>query len=235
MNSFNYDPTCIADIVFGNDDSKQIIEDIVSGLMPFPMSGKTAILLYGTYGSGKTALARLLSEAIEQGKCGDGLNMDYELFKCQQGHTSTEIITLTKKLLDLTSWNRSGYYYFVFDEVDNLSKAAQGAMKTIMNTNRGIFILTTNNLSNLDKGMKDRSILVEMNAASDSAFLPLAHRICTDEGGVLAETQLLSIISKCNGSFRNVVSNVCLAARRQVRNRQAQAMAITAISSAAKK
>jgi hypothetical protein len=37
--------------------------------------------------------------------------------------------------------------YLIFDEVDNLSKLAQGSMKTMLNNKRAVFILTTNNIA----------------------------------------------------------------------------------------
>jgi len=61
--------------------------------------------------------------------------------------------------------------------VDNLTKAAQAGLKTTLNSPRGTFILTTNNISQLDKGVKDRCVLVEMNAATGAEYLPLARRI----------------------------------------------------------
>jgi DNA polymerase III delta prime subunit len=68
----------------------------------------------------------------------------------------------------------SGKHYYIFDEVDNLSKTAQAGLKTTLNSQRGTFILTTNNISQLDKGVKDRCVLVEMNAATDAEYLALA-------------------------------------------------------------
>ena len=57
-----------------------------------------------------------------------------------------------------------------------------------MNTKRAIFILTTNNISSLDKGLKDRCVLVEMNAAKDSQYLPIARKVAADLNVVLNDT-----------------------------------------------
>jgi DNA polymerase III delta prime subunit len=133
------------------------------------------------------------------------------------------------------SLNASQQHYFIFDEVDNLSKLAQGGLKTTLNSKRAVFILTTNNISKLDKGVKDRCVLIEMNAASDSAFLPLARRIASDAGVVLNDAELIAAISGNDGSFRSVSFNVvrqCLHTARQ--NTAAVAIAASAIEQAAK-
>lgn len=135
------------------------------------------------------------------------------------------------------SFNASGRHYYIFDEVDNLSKAAQAGLKTTLNSARGAFILTTNNISQLDRGVKDRCLLVEMNAATDAEYLPLARRITADEGVVLNDTQLLAAIAGNGGSFRSVIYSVLLLAKRTSRQTQAAASiaAATIQQAAAKK
>lgn len=218
MNPIKYQPQSLSEFVFGNEDSQQLIEDIVSGALPFPFEGKTGILLFGTYGTGKTTLANLLPALIEQGQTGETLSIQAEFFGCQLGHTGTSILDLVKQQLSFISFNRSGLRYYIFDEVDSLSKQAQSGLKTTLNNQQGAFILTTNNISQLDKGVKDRCVLVEMNAAADADFLPLARRIAADEGVVLNNAQLLAAIAGNSGSFRSIIFSVMRLTRRVKRD-----------------
>jgi DNA polymerase III gamma/tau subunit len=229
MNTTKYQPHTFGQIVFANDESRQLLEDIVTGVMPFPFEGKTGILLYGTFGSGKTTLARLLPEAIEQGQTRQSLAMPAEFFGCQQGHVGTAFTAMVEKHTSKTSFNASGLHYFIFDEVDSLSKTAQAGMKTTLNSPRSVFILTTNNISQLDKGVKDRCVLIDMNAPPDTAFLPLARQIAADENVVLNDAQLLTAIAGNNGSFRSVIFQVLRLAKRTARQNDIAATAAAAV------
>jgi DNA polymerase III delta prime subunit len=138
--------------------------------------------------------------------------------------------------LSVSSFNKSKLHYYIFDEVDSLSKTAQAGLKTTLNSPRAVFVLTTNNISQLDKGVKDRCVLVEMNAAKDTDFLPLARRIAADEGVVLSDTQLLSVITGNAGSFRSVIFAVLRFAKRAKRQTEEAAnIAAASLQRAAKK
>ena len=209
-----YEPKTINDIIWGNSESRLRIEDIVSGAEALPYCGKSAILLYGVFGTGKTTLANLLPNAIEKGRSKEDLAIEADFIACQQGFNGPQVMSLIERVLSKTSFNASGLHYFVLDEVDNLTKLAQQSLKSALNTNRGIFILTTNNISELDKGLKDRCVLVEMNAAAISDYLPLAKNLVSDMGVVMSDDDLLPTISAAKGSLRNLIHNVERLARR---------------------
>ena len=210
-----YEPKTINDIIWGNAESRLRIEDIVSGAEALPYCGKSAILLYGVFGTGKTTLANLLPNAIEKGRSNEDLAVEADFIACQQGFNGPQVMSLIERVLSKTSFNASGLHYFVLDEVDNLTKLAQQSLKSALNTNRGIFILTTNNISELDKGLKDRCVLVEMNAAAVSDYLPLAKNLVSDMGVVMSDDDLLPTISAAKGSLRNLIHNVERLARRR--------------------
>ena len=211
----NHEPQTIDDIIFGNNESKLRIEDIVSGAEELPYSGKSAILLYGVFGTGKTTLAKMLPNHIEYGKTKEELVWDPVFIGCQQGFNGPQVMARIDAILTKSSFNVSGLHYIILDEVDNLTKQAQQSLKSALNTTRGVFILTTNNVSELDKGLLDRCILVEMNAANPNAYLDIARSIADEAGVALSNEELLPTIQAANGSFRNLFHNVSRLARRK--------------------
>ena len=58
-------PNCIDDFIFSNLNERNLLEMILTRKLPFPLAGKTGILLHGIWGTGKTTLAQLLPELIE--------------------------------------------------------------------------------------------------------------------------------------------------------------------------
>jgi DNA polymerase III delta prime subunit len=202
-----YVPKDIKDVIFNSATEKQTVMDIVSGKMPFPFAGKNGILLYGLWGTGKTTLAQLLPDAIERAK--GGTDSGYTLIKCIQGTNGSIMMNKIINQAEFVSMTYSGYHYFVIDEVDNLTEAAMASLKSAMNMPNTIFIITTNHIDKVERGVINRCEEIEFNAAPAEDWLPLANRVLKDMKikGVSDEV-LVEVIDTCKGSARDILTSV---------------------------
>jgi len=201
----HYTPKGLQDVVFHSDAARTMLEDLVSGDIGFPLSGKNGVILYGIQGTGKSALARILPSLIEQARGGMDANENFYNIS-QGGDNGAKTIETIKTIAKYQPLGQ--FHYFVLDEVDNLLPASMASLKVAMNTNpkQTILIYTTNKIAAIDKGVMDRCLKVEFNAASSLAWLPRFKQVLAAYGITgKDDAKLLAIINHCNGSARDIM------------------------------
>jgi replication-associated recombination protein RarA len=211
LQTTNYDsPSKLEDFYFSNDRERKKLADIVYGRKHFPFASINGILLWGTFGSGKTTLARLLPSLIEQHayEVGDATTRGH-FIDCRNAQRGSETMKQLEKIVGTFAFfTKSRYHYVILDEVDNLTALTQRTLKSIMNVKNAVFILTTNYVNRLDGGVFDRCHWIEMNGASDEELVLLALRIANDRNVLLDDNDIADVVQRSNGSMRRFLNSI---------------------------
>ena len=166
----NYTPQSIHEIVYPNNEVKEMVFAYSSGEL------ETPLLLHGTSGTGKSLIQRLLPNAIEKKKS------YIQEAKCSDLKSASDIHDLygrNKQFNKNFTINDQRFNYIIIEEFLMTKAAMSDAMKIELDAtlDTDLTILSTNRLDEVDAGIKSRCEVLHMPPCTPQIFLPYAMKI----------------------------------------------------------
>jgi len=150
-------------------------------------------------GTGKTSLAHALAQRY-----------DFTLHTFNASSKKTRGIEFVEE--ELLPMSRTGNFnqIFLLDEADQLTSAAQSALKGVIENATGYFILTCNDLSKVSQWLQSRCRVLHFKPISDEDMKARLLTIVGREGVEITDGQLNMIIDAHKGDLRAAIN--CLQA-----------------------
>lgn len=166
----------LQNFVYPNRKSKRQIDNLLNGPTPFPENGKCGILLHGPYGTSKTTAAELIVDDwrapylnLMATKGMTPLRPDK--LDCRINRNIASIIDLEEKI---KNWALAPLelHYIIVEEVDLLDvKVAAPALSSLMDKGYALFVMTTNNLSAVDKKTVGRCHVIDFHPENADVYI----------------------------------------------------------------
>ena len=182
-----YSPKYLGDIIFPNDYVKKVVTAYASGEVTRPL------ILCGRNGTGKSLLARLIPQAIEQM---DRVVVTYiKSYALNSDNEVDRLLTKNKQFDLLFTTNGQRYNYYIVEEMNALIKG-RNAFRVALDRFQGtdLTIITTNEVARIDKGIRSRCEILEVPACKPEVFFAHAKRIMAKEGANIDDDALLEAL-----------------------------------------
>lgn len=184
-----HSPKTFSELVFADP----IVKSHISQYVKAQRYGN--IILYGPYGSAKSTTGRIIIEERQR-----FLGISSPLFYRFGGRTlvkgfEKEIENTFNMMLNST-FGGGEQPYILIDEVDQIKGELPYDLRELIDTLPSCkFIMTTNNLDDVDGGIRDRSELFEILHPSPQQWLDRALDIVAAEGCAVTKPQLLHVLT----------------------------------------
>ena len=209
----NFNPQSTKEMVFHSDVERDLLFDILNHNIKFPSNGKNSLLLYGVVGSGKTTYANIFFNEYEHSFEDSNLLLGGIRVNDIEVDGNEKITTTVDKINTIANFmalNRSNKHFFLFDEVDNYSLEQQKRLKSCLNREDIVCVMTTNHIDKIDKGLQSRSHTICFNASyNTNDYVSRMKQIITQHSlPMLKDKTLVEIASINNGDWRNMCSTL---------------------------
>lgn len=209
----NFTPLSTAEMVFSNTETKDLLLDILHHNIDFPTNGRNTLLLYGSYGSGKTTYANIFFSEYENSFEERSLLLNSMRVNDIEVDGNEKITTTVDKINTIANFvplNRSNKHFFLFDEVDGYNEKQQQRLKSCLNREDIVCVMTTNHIQRIDKGLRSRCFEVEFNASSNiyDYVQRMKQIIHQHKLSMLADDVLYDIAERGKGDWREICATL---------------------------
>ena len=166
----NYSPQTIHEIVYPNNEVKEMVFAYASGELEAPL------LLHGTSGTGKSLIQRLLPNAIEKKEAQFHKVRSSDLKNASDIH---DLYGRNKMFNKNFTTNDQRFNYIIIEEFLMTKAAMSDAMKIELDDTLGtdLTILSTNRLGEVEVGIQSRCEPLYVPPCTPQIFLPYAKKI----------------------------------------------------------
>lgn len=190
-----YSPKTLDEFVFPNEEARELAYAYASGEIDDPL------ILYGTSGTGKSLLQRLIPNAIE------GYEAKIDQVKCADLKTASDIHDLYGRNRNFDHMFRENdrFNYKVIEEFLITNQRMSDALKIEWEKTSGVTLtlISTNRFDKIDPGLLSRALTLELIPCEPRVFFPQAKRIFECEGVDIADSMLLKCLEVTNIKWRD--------------------------------
>ena len=210
-----YRPSKFADVIGQEQFVKMLINSIKNKQLA------NAYIFSGSYGIGKTTLARIFAKAVNclDSKDGDACNKCKNCISINQNE-SLDIIEIdaasnngvenVRNIIENANYLPSSLNYkiYIIDEAHMITTGGWNAfLKTLENKKQNvIFIFATTEINKIPKTILSRCQIYNLNSLSINNLMQLLNTVCTKEKIKIAEDAKLVLCELANNSARNLLS-----------------------------
>ena len=179
-----YSPTSLAEFLFPNQEVFELVNAYASGDMERPL------ILFGSSGSGKSLLQRLIPQAIERKETQVNKVICSDLKLPREIH---DLYGRNKHFNNVFTVNGQRYNYFIIEEFYMKSIRLNDALKIELDATLGtdLTIISTNRFELIDSGVLSRSETLEVQPCTPTMFFPHAKKIMQAEEIDISDKDLL--------------------------------------------
>ena len=210
-----YRPTKFADVIGQEQFVKMLMNSIKNKQLA------NAYIFSGSYGIGKTTLARIFAKAVNclDSKDGDACNKCKNCISINENETldiieidaaSNNGVENVRNIIENANYLPSSLNYkiYIIDEAHMITTGGWNAfLKTLENKKQNvIFIFATTEINKIPKTILSRCQIYNLNSLSISNLMQLLNNVCNKEIIKISEDAKLVLCELANNSARNLLS-----------------------------